>query len=34
MLIERGRPAVAALGPGNSLESTAAIAESLIRRAA
>ena len=33
-LIRRGRPAVAALGPGNTLESTAAIAESLSRRAA
>jgi predicted Zn-dependent peptidase len=33
-LIERGRPAIAALGPGSGLESTAAIAESLMRRAA
>jgi predicted Zn-dependent peptidase len=33
-LIGRGRPAIAALGPGNGLESTAAIAESLMRRAA
>jgi predicted Zn-dependent peptidase len=33
-LLERGRPAIAALGPGNGLESTAAIAESLVRRAA
>jgi predicted Zn-dependent peptidase len=33
-LIGRGRPAIAALGPGNTLESTAAIAESLARRAA
>jgi predicted Zn-dependent peptidase len=33
-LIESGRPAIAALGPGNGLESTAAIAESLVRRAA
>lgn len=33
-LIERGRPAIAALGPGSGLESTAAIAESLVRRAA
>jgi predicted Zn-dependent peptidase len=33
-LIGRSRPAIAALGPGNGLESTAAIAESLIRRAA
>jgi len=33
-LIGRGKPAVAALGPGNTLESTAAIAESLGRRAA
>ncbi len=32
-LIRRGRPAVAALGPGNTLESTAAIAESLARQA-
>jgi predicted Zn-dependent peptidase len=33
-LIAGGRPAIAALGPGNGLESTAAIAESLVRRAA
>jgi len=33
-LIESGRPAIAALGPGNGLESTAAIAESLVCRAA
>jgi predicted Zn-dependent peptidase len=33
-LIGRGRPAIAALGPGNGLASTAAIAESLVRRAA
>ncbi len=33
-LIRRSRPAIAALGPGNGLESTAAIAESLVRRAA
>jgi len=33
-LIARGKPAFCALGPGDSLESTAAIAESLIRRAA
>jgi len=33
-LINRGRPAIAALGPGSGLESTAAIAESLTRRAA
>jgi len=33
-LVERGRPAIAALGPGSGLESTAAIAESLTRRAA
>jgi predicted Zn-dependent peptidase len=33
-LIRRSRPAIAALGPGNGLESTAAIAESLDRRAA
>lgn len=33
-LVARGRPAIAALGPGNGLESTAAIAESLVRRAA
>jgi predicted Zn-dependent peptidase len=33
-LIGRGRPAIAALGPGNGLESAAAIAESLMARAA
>jgi predicted Zn-dependent peptidase len=33
-LIRRSRPAIAALGPGNGLESTAAIAESLVRQAA
>jgi predicted Zn-dependent peptidase len=33
-LIGRGKPAIAALGPGNRLASTAAIAESLMRRAA
>lgn len=33
-LIGRAKPAVAALGPGNGLASTAAIAESLLRRAA
>jgi predicted Zn-dependent peptidase len=33
-LIARGRPAVAALGPGNGLESAATIADSLVRRAA
>ena len=33
-LIARGRPAIAALGPGAGLESAAAIAESLVRRAA
>lgn len=33
-LTNRSRPAIAALGPGNGLESTAAIAESLVRRAA
>ncbi len=33
-LIARGRPAIAALGPGNGLESTAAIAESMVRPAA
>ncbi len=33
-LIGRSKPAIAALGPGAGLESTAAIAESLIRRAA
>jgi predicted Zn-dependent peptidase len=32
-LIGSSRPAIAALGPGNGLESTAAIAESLARRA-
>ncbi len=32
-LINRGKPAVAALGPGDTLESTAAIAESLAHRA-
>jgi len=32
MLIGRGRPAIAALGPGHSLESAAAIAEGLVRR--
>jgi predicted Zn-dependent peptidase len=32
-LLARGRPAIAALGPGNGLESTAAIAESLVRPA-
>jgi len=30
-LIRRSKPAIAALGPGNGLESTAAIAESLVR---
>jgi predicted Zn-dependent peptidase len=30
----RGRPAISALGPGNGLESTAAIAESLVSQAA
>ena len=30
-LIRRSRPAIAALGPGHGLESTAAIAESLVR---
>jgi predicted Zn-dependent peptidase len=34
MLIRRSRPVIAALGPGNGLESTAAIAESLVPRAA
>ena len=34
LLIGRSPPAIAALGPGNGLESTAAIAESLVRRAA
>jgi predicted Zn-dependent peptidase len=33
-LIARGRPAVAALGPGGGLESAALIADSLVRRAA
>jgi predicted Zn-dependent peptidase len=33
-LIGRAKPAIAALGPGNGLESTAAIAEGLVRRAA
>jgi predicted Zn-dependent peptidase len=33
-LLGRGRPAIAALGPGNDLESTAALAENLTRRAA
>jgi predicted Zn-dependent peptidase len=33
-LMSRGRPAIAALGPDSGLESTAAIAESLTRRAA
>jgi predicted Zn-dependent peptidase len=33
-LVGRSRPAIAAVGPGNGLESTAAIAESLVRRAA
>jgi predicted Zn-dependent peptidase len=33
-LITSAKPAIAALGPGNGLESTAAIAESLVRRAA
>jgi predicted Zn-dependent peptidase len=33
-LMGRAKPAVAALGPGNGLASTAAIAESLLRRAA
>ena len=33
-LVDRGRPAIAALGPGSGLESTAAIAENLVRRAA
>jgi predicted Zn-dependent peptidase len=33
-LIARGRPAIAALGPGNGLESTAASAEGLVRPAA
>jgi len=34
LLIAGSRPAIAALGPGNGLESTAAIAERLVRRAA
>jgi hypothetical protein len=33
-LIARGRPAIAALGPGTGLESAATIAESLAGRAA
>jgi predicted Zn-dependent peptidase len=33
-LIARGRPAIAALGPGSGLESAASIVESLVRRAA
>ena len=33
-LIDRGRPAIAALGPGQGLESAALIAEGLTRRAA
>ena len=33
-LIGRGKPAIAALGPGKTLESMAAIAESLASRAA
>ena len=33
-LIARGRPAIAALGPGTGLESAASIVESLVRRAA
>ena len=33
-LISRAKPAIAALGPGSGLASTAAIAESLVRRAA
>ena len=33
-LVTRSRPAIAALGPGSGLESTAAIAETLARRAA
>ena len=33
-LIKRGKPAIAALGPGKTLESMAAIAESLASRAA
>jgi predicted Zn-dependent peptidase len=34
LLMGRAKPAIAALGPGNGLASTAAIAESLLRRAA
>jgi predicted Zn-dependent peptidase len=34
LLIRRSPPVIAALGPGNGLESTAAIAESLVPRAA
>ena len=33
-LIGRGRPAIAALGPGPGLESAATIAESLVRKVA
>ena len=33
-LLHRGRPAMAAIGPGNGLESAATIAESLARQAA
>lgn len=33
-LIARGRPAIAALGPGTGLESAASIVESLVPRAA
>jgi predicted Zn-dependent peptidase len=33
-LIARGRPAIAALGPGSGLESAASIVESLVKRAA
>jgi predicted Zn-dependent peptidase len=33
-LVRRSRPAIAALGPGSGLESAAAIAETLVRRAA
>jgi hypothetical protein len=33
-LLRRSAPAIAAIGPGNGLESTAAIAESLVARAA
>jgi predicted Zn-dependent peptidase len=33
-LVARGRPAIAALGPGSGLESAATIADSLARRAA